>query len=91
MSHAAKISKQMLLHTVLASLRECFLSLSLYLFHLYLKLPVVFHNIVFSTTLTGLKINEAVIVSVEFVIYFVNVSPVTFLVNAFFSGTFLHT
>ena len=46
-----------------------------------------FPNILSSATLTGEKINQAVIITVEFVIY---VSPVTLLGNVFVSETFIH-
>ena len=49
-----------------------------------------FPNILFSATRTGQKINQAVIVTVEFLIYFVFL-PVTLLVNVFVSETLTHT
>ena len=61
--------KQMFLHTVLLTRM-----LSIILLLVIPSIPKVvgsFPKILFSTKLTGRKINEAVIVTVEFVIYFI--------------------
>ena len=69
MSHAVKMFKQMFLPTALLARM-----LSIIILIVIPSIPKVvgcFPNILFSTTLTGQKIDQAVIITVEFVIYFI--------------------
>ena len=69
MSHAVKMFKQMLLHTALLTRM-----LSIIILIVIPSIPKAVSsspNIFFSTTLRGQKINQAVIATVEFVIYFI--------------------
>ena len=69
MSHAVKMFKQMLLHTALLTRM-----LSIIILIVIPSIPKAvssFPNILFSATFTGTKINQAVIVTGEFVVYFI--------------------
>ena len=81
MSHAVKMFKQMLLHTALFT--RMLSIIILIIIPCIPKAVSSFPNILFSTTLTGQKIDQAVIA--------LYVSPVTLLVNVFVSETFIHT
>ena len=86
MSHAAKMFKQIILHTALLTRM-----LSIIILIVMPSIPravCCFPNILFSTTLAVQEINQEVIITGEFVIY---VSPVILLVNMFVSETFTHT
>ena len=69
MSHAVKMFKQMFLHTVRLTRM-----LSIIILIIIPSIPKAlssFPNILFSKTLTGQKINQAVIVTLEFAICFI--------------------
>ena len=80
MSHAVKMFNQMLLHTALLMRM-----LSIIILMIIPSIPKAVSsspNVLSATTLTGQKIDQAVIV--------LYVSPVTLLVNVFVSKTFIH-
>ena len=86
MFHDAEMFKQMFLHTALLTRMPFIINFIVVPF--IPKVVSCFPNILFSTTLTGKKINQTVIVTVEFVIY---VFLVTLVVKMFVSETFSHT
>ena len=86
--YAVKKFKYMFLHTAL--LTRMLSIIILLVIPFITKTVTCFPNILFSTTLTGQKKNQAVIVTVELLNYFC-VSPVTLVVILFVSETFTHT